>query len=405
MTRIKLENRENIMKIISLIVAILLWSYVMSEVDPVITRTFYNLPVKFTNISSLAEKKLVLISPEAESIDVTVKGKRKLVNEMSDKDISASIDLSYITLGTKSMEINVRLSDSSIAIEGQNPTNITVEIDKIVEKEFDLELQTIGELPEGYLLDLVTKNEEEVLVKGPEALLNSIYTVVANVNIEGRTETILINAPIKAYDKDKKPIESVEINPKSSEVEVGISKTKSTPIEVTLEGDAPEDFLKERVEVTPGNVLLSGPSASIDKIDKITTNAISPTNLLELKTIPVSLNIPEGVKLVNPIENFIVRYNSEAKITKDLSLSTEKIVDEFGNELSKDKIKNPSEIKIKVKGEPGLISALNPKDFTLRITPRKFRENEKVKIKVEAPTGLELLSVEPEYIELTNGKE
>lgn len=395
------SKKDNMMKVISLIIALLLWSYVMSEVNPTITRTFYNIPVVYRNLSDMKDKNLFLMSPEEVFIDITVKGKRKSVNEMSEKDISASIDLSNVSAGGKSMPIDVQLADDMILIDNRNPESVTLEVDEMVEKELPIEVEVSGEMSDGYILDQVTKNDEKASVRGPKTSIDSIYSLVAEVDISGRKESNLINVPIKAYDKDKNIISEVTVEPDISEVQLNIYKTKNVPIEVKLTEDIPEDFLKERVEVTPATVLLSGESKDLDKIKTITTSQISPSDLLESKTIPISLNIPEGVKLINATENFIVRYNTEDKISKSISIPTNTLKDKNGNGLPQGMKTNPAIVEVSVRGETSLISALNVEDFNLKLASGTVKLNEKIKISVEAPNGIEVLSVEPETIQLT----
>ena len=57
------ELKDNFkIKIISLLSAMVLWTYVMAIVDPEETKLFENIPVTITNINELNEKNLSYLS-------------------------------------------------------------------------------------------------------------------------------------------------------------------------------------------------------------------------------------------------------------------------------------------------------------------------------------------------------
>ena len=88
------KEKENdiTIKIFALIIAIILWSYVMSEVDPKITAE-HKIDVSFSNVTSLERQWLVVLEPKDVSIKVTISGIRSDVIEVSEEDIIAKVDL------------------------------------------------------------------------------------------------------------------------------------------------------------------------------------------------------------------------------------------------------------------------------------------------------------------------
>ncbi|HHV39164.1 MAG TPA: hypothetical protein GXX70_06720, partial [Tepidimicrobium sp.] len=71
------EKKNNLtMKIFALIMAIVLWSYVMSEENPSITEEFKNIEVTLTNVATLERQNLVVLEPSEPTVNVKVSGKR-----------------------------------------------------------------------------------------------------------------------------------------------------------------------------------------------------------------------------------------------------------------------------------------------------------------------------------------
>ena len=72
------EKSDLTLKIFSVIIAIVLWSYVTSEseVNPDISKEYRNIPVTYTNKTALDRQDLVIMEPEEATVSVKVTGKK-----------------------------------------------------------------------------------------------------------------------------------------------------------------------------------------------------------------------------------------------------------------------------------------------------------------------------------------
>ena len=71
----KLGN-DLILKVFSLVLAILLWLFVINTEDPVITKSFSNIPVDMLNEQVLDELNRTYKITEGSTVSFTVKGKK-----------------------------------------------------------------------------------------------------------------------------------------------------------------------------------------------------------------------------------------------------------------------------------------------------------------------------------------
>ncbi|MFR7871797.1 MAG: YbbR-like domain-containing protein, partial [Fenollaria timonensis] len=93
MKKFKIKNKSNIIaKIVSVIVAIFLWYYVMGLVNPEETRTYRNINVAFKNVEYLNNTKLVNLGPNEAKVTVQVKGKKSELDNINENNIKAAID-------------------------------------------------------------------------------------------------------------------------------------------------------------------------------------------------------------------------------------------------------------------------------------------------------------------------
>ena len=81
------------MKVISLLMATILWGYVIWETNPVIKPTIGNVPVQMLNTDSMEEKGLIILNPQDYTVDVKVQGKKIDAGNIKAGDIRVTADL------------------------------------------------------------------------------------------------------------------------------------------------------------------------------------------------------------------------------------------------------------------------------------------------------------------------
>ena len=85
----KLGN-DLILKVFSLVLAILLWLFVINTEDPVITKSFSNIPVDMLNEQVLDELNRTYKITEGSTVSFTVKGKKTVLDKLKKSDFRAT---------------------------------------------------------------------------------------------------------------------------------------------------------------------------------------------------------------------------------------------------------------------------------------------------------------------------
>ena len=106
-----LRNKKVLM-LISLLVAIGLWMYVMGNVDPVIKERVSGVRVEMEGQHSLNEADLTATLNSPKVITVTIEGKRSQVNKTKKVGMKAFVDVSTCDYGKNEKDIYVKLPDS-----------------------------------------------------------------------------------------------------------------------------------------------------------------------------------------------------------------------------------------------------------------------------------------------------
>ncbi len=80
--------------LISLIGAVILWIYVISNVSPGSTQTYYNIPVVLANESVLTERGLMITSMSASTVTMELSGNRSDLSKVDSSTITLKADVS-----------------------------------------------------------------------------------------------------------------------------------------------------------------------------------------------------------------------------------------------------------------------------------------------------------------------
>ena len=96
------------LKIISVVVAIILWLYAVSELNPETTKTFNDIPIEIINMNELNEKNLTLAENPEQSITVRIRGLANDIRKVNISNLKAVLDLSEIDwTGTQSVALDI----------------------------------------------------------------------------------------------------------------------------------------------------------------------------------------------------------------------------------------------------------------------------------------------------------
>ena len=135
----KLTNNLSL-KILSLIVAILVWLLVINVDNPIVTRSFVVTDVQLLNEAYIdADGKMCMRDDEQEPIRVTVKAQRKVLDDLSVMDIRAVADLQQaVSLDTNPVMVPISVTIGRIPSENiqVNPQNLSLHIEDKETQEF-----------------------------------------------------------------------------------------------------------------------------------------------------------------------------------------------------------------------------------------------------------------------------
>jgi len=88
----KQSAEKTVVMIISLVIALFLWGYVIGKVNPLDTVTISDVPVQVLNSESLSDRGLALSGGASYTVSVSIEGTRADISKITASDIVATAE-------------------------------------------------------------------------------------------------------------------------------------------------------------------------------------------------------------------------------------------------------------------------------------------------------------------------
>lgn len=389
-------TKDFTIKLLSLVLAFLLWLYVMGEENPEIPYDINNVPVKLINSDILEKKGLIILDEKNYTVNVKIKGRRSDVLNIAAQNISAFADLSRVnSKGTNVIPVTVEGLPRNVSLVSINPPEIKVEIDKIAKTQMPVAVKIIGNVMEGYAMQSAVPTPGEVLVIGPESKVNLIKNVIAGVNVSYKKGDIKISVPVVAVDREGKEVKGVTITPNLVEVYVSVNKSIRVPVVPKIFGKPMEGYMISLINVLPEYVYITGDETVLNTIKSISTKQIDISGKNEPVTESVPFDLPDGVKLVKSDINAKVYVDIQKIATKEIAISN---IDIRGAEEKNVVIQNP-ELVVTVAGPESVVNGAKASDFNAYIDVTNLPTGvHSLAVKVSTDLNLQIKKIEPDKI-------
>jgi len=303
-----LENDLTI-KIISVLVAVVLWFQVTTETNPLTPRAFQNVPIEVLN----PEDRMIITGMIPGSIRVTAQSRKMLISKVNEEDIKATVDLKGMDRpGQSVVPITVSLPKGLELVEIV-PGQVTVSLDIEETKMVKPEIRITGSPSEDFVVGGLEVKPAEIELKGPRASLQAVQRVTGTVDVSGARGDFSSGVELKAVDGDGRAVKSVETSPKSVQVVVAMKAlppAKFVQVRPSVVGSVRSGFKMGEVACEPRTVKVRGPAtqstvpafvrtANVDvtgqsfDVEKQVEVIAPPGFTVEPKTVKVSVSVLE----------------------------------------------------------------------------------------------------------------
>ncbi len=295
-------KNKSVIKIVSLVLAIVLWAYVIGEVNPTVKKTVDQIPVELTNVETLAENGLALGEEVEYFTSIVVEGSRSELNSLKISDIHATADVYGYTEGENNVSVDVALPDRISLKEIKTP-EVTVTLEELTAVHLPVTIEFAGESGENLEPSYNSYSPSEIEVKGAESVIAKVHSVRVQLNVNDLTETwdVYSGVPV-AMTKDGKIIKNVMMSANSVEVEAVMHHVKTVPLELKVTG-SPDGKYGEADVVIPDEITVKGNTYALERVTVISSEPVDISDVTKNTTVKISPVLPDGIELADSSKN------------------------------------------------------------------------------------------------------
>ena len=308
--------------LLSVLIAFVLWYYVISTVSPGYEDTFYNIPVAKEGAAVLEERNLMITYQSVESANVTVSGNRTDVNKVNSSNITAKVDLSLIDEAGTMIPLPLNVSfpgdvpAGALTTTDRNPDTVYFTVEERREKQVPVEVVWIGSTPDGFMSDRENRvlDFTEITIVGPASVADLIEKAVIEVDLNEQRESIDEHYRYTLCDGEGNPVDAQMIKTNTEEVRVEVKVRRIKEIDLVLDVVYGGGATRSNTEITldTTSIRVSGSEAALDALgDSITLGRINLAEVLRAQTKAYTVTLPEGVTNETGITevNVTVKFN------------------------------------------------------------------------------------------------
>lgn len=315
-------------KLLSLPLAVVIWILIINLDDPILTKSFSNIPVTILNESYITSSDQVYDVVEGSSVTVTVKAKQSIINKIRPVDLQATADLATVNQFNRvEIEASCPKYDYDIADISAKPKMLTITLEDSITDTKSVQVVTSGDVANGYSLGGAEAIPNMVEISGAESVIRKIAEVRVNVSVSGKSESFTAADLIPSvYDEDGEQIDSSRLvfSSPSIKVRVTIYSNKKIPISIDLDGDPAYGFSIIKTAYDPETIEVTGSQEDLAKVSKITIPVdVSGSSRDVEKNIDLAESgyLPDGVKIVGDVTSVAIRVTVEKMSIREFTLS------------------------------------------------------------------------------------
>lgn len=378
--------------LISAVIALGIWVYVVTVVSPNSDKNFYNVPVVTQGEALLLERGLMITDADVSAASLHLEGSRIDLNKLSSSNITVTLDVSKIyEAGTHDLTYSVTfpgdVAQNAITVLSKTPGAVTVVVEERISKPVPLEIQYNGALAEDYVADKenIELDVEGITVTGPKSVVDQISTAVIALDLEGRSESLSDKFTYTLCNEAGEPVDAAMVVTDAAEVNLTlrIMRVKEISLKLNVTDGGGATAQTSVITIDPPTILISGSDALLEGLDSLELGTVNLGEMPADAEMFFPIKLPEGVTNETGVTEATVNVSFPELATKTLtvkSITAVNVPQGFKAELI------TKALEILVRGPKDKIETLNEEAITVTVDFTGV-EAGTVKLKVQINCG------------------
>ena len=358
--------------LLSLLVSLGMWLYVVNYISPESEATFYNIPVVFEGETVLTtERNLMITDISSTTVNMKISGNRSDLNKINSSNIIVKVNLSQVydpgeTHLNYTYSFPGDVSQTALNVESKFPSAITITTDTKLTKEVPVKVVYSGSAPEGFISDTenVALDKNFVTVTGPGTVVDMIDHARISLDLSNQRETISDHFVYTLCDKDGKPVDAEQIVTDVGEIYLNLIIQRFQEVKlmlnVTYGGGATET--NTTIQIAPETIRVSGSEKVLEGLTELVIGSVDLSTIESDTALTFPITLPEGVTNLSGVTDVTASIDFDNLLIKKFTVSNIKVVN-VPEGMEYDLMNEALEVTLR--GNALLIGTLEPDDISI----------------------------------------
>ncbi len=353
--------------LLAFILAVAVWISAVTAADPDEIRSPIEVPLEIVG----QDPSLVITSEIPATVKVTLRAPRSVWDRVTaqENSIRAILDISNLSAGEHKKDIQIQIAARPMQLVLSDPASVPLTLERLATRALPIDLSLSGQPAVGYQAGDPQTDATEVVISGPESLVERVQRARILLSFSGTRESIDQALPVLALDAQNAVVEGVTVNPQSVHVTIPVSQQggfRDVAVKVIVSGQVAAGYRLENISVFPPviTVFASDPQLVNALPGVIETETLNLQDAKEAISTRLALLLPENISIVgaqtvqvtvevSPIQTSITLLNQPINVTG--------LGDGLAAQVS------PQTVDVIISGPLPVLDALTPQDIIVNI--------------------------------------
>ena len=302
--------------LISFILALFIWIFASFQRDPIVQRSYIQVPIEFRNPENLH-----FIDEPRRTATIFIRAPESEFSRFTRDEITLFTDLQGLQIGNHLVNLQVEIANQHlVSVADISPNQILVRLDRETFREQAIQVDFIGELLPGFYFSGYSILEtENATIYGPTSELDAVSKIEASLLLSGQRNSFQEIVNLSATDSEGEIISSLRIVPEQVTISVEVSvrddvhqiAVHQPPLDFS---SLPWGYYPSSIRYEPQFIFVSGTPEQLASLPEyLSTESVDLSNRTEDFEIDVPIILPAGLEIVDDTKSILVNIGIEAQ--------------------------------------------------------------------------------------------
>lgn len=325
-----LQNKA-VRLLVSVVIALALWFYVITAVSTEYDQTFSNVPVVFQGQALLEDRGLMVMTEGDPTVTLNLYGKRADLSKLDSSNLSVTVDLSKIyeagvhSLSTSNISYPSNVPSDAFTVLNRSPSAVKLTVEQKIRKEVDVVIAYSGSVPEDFIADQDNAELDytSVTIEGPASTIDQITQARIEVDLEGKNASFSESYRFILCDAQNNAVDAANVETNVAEVNLTlyIQRIKEIPLVVDVLDGGGATLATSSINLSHQTIKVSGNDAVLESFNELLLGTLDLSQIPEDTVITFPVILPTGVTNISSVAEVTVEIRFPKLATKTLTVT------------------------------------------------------------------------------------